>query len=384
MKTRLHVTHELVGKYERQELMANTLLKRIGFSLSGIFIPIYLLTVIELSVKEVLLFGMIAYSFFAFFSPVSAKIVSKIGLKHTMILSLFFYFAFFSKLISVEKNFLDLFIAASALGLGWSIYFTAWWTDLIMFSRKKKKGHDAAAMIYVDIISLAVSPFIGGLIITFFGYSANFYAGIALISLSAVPLLLTKDRKAKFEFSIIDELKAIIKKYRKKEMIGFIGYGVHDLSEIFLWPLIVFSIFGSILFYGLYYSLTLIIAMILIYFLYKEIDSNHKNPIKKIVGLSSSAWLGRVLIFNELSFALFNSIANLAYSMLYVSLDSKIIEEGKKEEEYLRYVVMRIISLGIGGLLISGIFFAMLSFELPIQFLLVAVALLSLTQMKLA
>ena len=90
MKTRLHVTHELVGKYERQELMANTLLKRIGFSLSGIFIPIYLLTVIELSVKEVLLFGMIAYSFFAFFSPVSAKIVSKIGLKHTMILSLFF------------------------------------------------------------------------------------------------------------------------------------------------------------------------------------------------------------------------------------------------------------------------------------------------------
>jgi len=132
---------KILRNREISEIYAMMSLRVMAMSLISIFVPIYLYT-LGYDIPSILLFFIVISMSHMLMSPVSAKISSKIGLKHCMLLSFLFYFLYYVMLSALGMENHIVYFTAALFGIAQALFwipFHAFFLPLLMARKEAKR-----------------------------------------------------------------------------------------------------------------------------------------------------------------------------------------------------------------------------------------------------
>ncbi|MDQ3093702.1 MAG: MFS transporter [bacterium] len=181
-----------VGFDELSEIYASQMLRSLALSLVSIFVPVYLYT-IGYSFRQILLFFAVWFASRLVTTPFMAKIVGRIGPKHSILLSQLIQIVYLSMLMSLESMnwpiYLLATIGATALGLFWIGFHT----DLSKVRHPEHAGKELSYVNNFERIGAILGPLIGGLVANFYDPRYTIFIALVVMVLSSLPLLATKE-----------------------------------------------------------------------------------------------------------------------------------------------------------------------------------------------
>ncbi|MFA5764117.1 MAG: MFS transporter [archaeon] len=299
--------HILKNK-EIDELYINIGLRSFALALVSVFIPIFLLD-LGFNLIDIFMVYLLLSVFHILFTFVSSYLSSKVGFKHTMILSQPFLIAFFIILFSLDAYHLPLILLSLSYGIFSGLFWPAFHGDFAKFSDIGSKGSQVAfGNIIASLLSI-MAPIIGGVIVAFFSFQYVFLFAIALLIVSVIPLFLTKDNKEPVSFSI----KNIFKYKSLKHTFGYLGYGFSARGFGVVWPIFLFvSILNeSYIELGLLTAFLFFFSFISTIIIGKKFDKHNKNFIEAILGFSGFIWLFKLFVV----FPIFAYLADLLHGL---------------------------------------------------------------------
>jgi len=344
---------------ELKEIYLNQVIQTFALSLIGIFIPIYLLN-LGFNMNSVLIFMVVQWSILAFIAPVSAKLSSSIGLKHTILLRmpvLMLYIFLLMFIGNLSMGFL--FIIAILGGMSLCLYWVPLNAEFVKNTDQLHIGQEIGFMMALPRIAGIFAPFIGGAILELFGFNPLFILVLVLIIISVIPLFMSADYRSAFRFSIKDTKISI-----KRNFSGvYFIYGMLHMGETLVWPVFIFVMLSDILVVGAAASITAIGISFFTVLIGKVSDRIYKRKLLIMGAIGYSlVWFSRVFSASLIDVLLLSFMGGLFDSLVHISLFSQFCDEARKEN-ILAHVSSREFWLGIGRIapLMLVIFFSVQS-----------------------
>ncbi len=336
---------------ELNEVYLTLYLRKFAISLINIFIPIYLYT-IGYSLNNILIFIAIWFLFQAIASYVASRINYKIGTKHTIMISVPILILFFWLLYEVPKwNMpLAIYFVAPLIAFSNGLYWVSTNGIFARNSHKKSPGKEVSYLMISSRLGSVLAPLIGGFILTELTFNYLFLIVGILLSLSLVPLFLSKDyscRKKDNWFKILKE--------NKKYFFAYFFQGILSNTTLFVIPFLILFLLKTYISIGLISSVLLVGSFIVILIVGKLTDSFEGKRIIRLGGLILSAILLILLYANNpiiLYFASF--IVGIGIVMIYLPIFaiSSLISKKYNETEFMMLREM--------GLCAGRVFFVLL------------------------
>jgi len=266
----LHLHYTL--NRELAELYASIALRNFTVGLVGIFEPIYLFLFFSNDLVKTLLFFAAINLLHSLLTPLSGKIIVKLGVKHAMLASVPFIFLYYLGLWQVE-NLGNFFLVLIPLAVMYNLfYWTAFHIDFARFSESKNRGSQLSYRHTIAALSAAASPLAGGILIALFGYPALFAIVLVLLFASAVPLFLSEEAHEVYTDSFQKAFQEVfLKKYRSK-VVAFLAEGGESIGQTILWPIFLFILAISYSSIGAIFSVALLAGVIFALYMGRKID----------------------------------------------------------------------------------------------------------------
>lgn len=325
-----------------------------AFSLIGIFIPIYLLT-LGYTVSQVLVFFIIYYGSVAIFSFLAIYLANVFNLQKTIIIGLLFLFVYFILLFLLKSISIPLIIIALLGGLKTALY----WIPLhILFARNAREesiGSSTGKLFALPQIASMAGPLLGGLIAVAFGFKVLFGIIFLILLISSIPLFSLDSLKTSFAFKMPQGLK-LFKKY-PKYFFAEIFDNMGEETEAIIWPIFIYLNLVNIASVGVVGSLASFGSILFTFFIGKTSDKYNKKLIIKIGSfLLLIAWILKYFANNEILFYLITIFSGFSIVMLLVPYTSLIYGIAKKDEDTTdEFFVFREIPVAIGRIAILSI-----------------------------
>ncbi len=340
------------------------------FSLIGIFVPVYLLT-LGYSISQVLIFYIIKHLAVCVFSFFVGHISSHFGLKHTMLMRFPIVLIFLIMLYSLDSIAFPLSLIALLGGFQTALY----WVPLhSLFARSSNKNHmssDVSKLYYFPKIASIIAPLIGGFIIIFFGFNTLFIIAMLFLIVSLIPLFYTSEIKPHVNFQVKEGTK-IFKKYPKY----FFGVGVNHLggmTESVIWPIFVYLTLANILSVGIVGTLLSIGTVLFTLIIGKFSDRFDRKSVIKIGAIFMILiWLSRVFASTEISIYVLTILAGFFTILILVPFTS-ITYNLAKGDNIDEFIVFREIPVAFGRVLILLLALVLVT-KLELTFLLVGIS----------
>jgi len=272
------------------EIYLTIAVRAFAISLIGIFVPIYLFKM-GFSLHYIFLFYAIASAVFSSTVFLSAKLSTKIGIKHGILISMPFLIAYYLLLRSITINSLNwlFFLTPIIAGIHSSLFWVNFHIDFAAFSSKKIRAEQISGSKIFSALLSALGPIAGAFFISYIGFHFLFVLVSALLLISIIPLFKSEEAYIHKSFSFKQTIK-IIKKIGITGLSGFIGYGA-ILCASLAWILFMFLILKSYLGVGLLMSAVLLVGIVSTFFVGKLADKYGKGQILKIGSmLSAIGW----------------------------------------------------------------------------------------------
>ncbi|MBU4078236.1 MFS transporter, partial [Patescibacteria group bacterium] len=181
-------------KRESTQFFVSIAIRSLAMGMVAIFEPVYLYIYFGYSIAHVLFFWAAVSGIFALIVVFGGKVMEKIGLKKTMLFSNFFYFAFYICLFFAHTSFIFLPLAIIARAIGASLFWPAFHTDFIRFTKGEHRARGVSKMSIISLCAGILSPVIGGFILAGLGYASLFVIVLITLFTSSFPLFLSKER----------------------------------------------------------------------------------------------------------------------------------------------------------------------------------------------
>ena len=241
-------------------------------ALIGVFIPIYLL-ILGYSLRQVIFVQLALSLTELLFEYVSSLFISKVGPKHVIGISMIPLICHFWLLSTIKIYHWPLWIIGACGGISLALYWQGYHYD---FSRttKKKDATKNVSKIYIIIAILgAVAPFLGGVIITKFGFNILYIIVIGLLFLVFFPLL----KKTEVHKKVSIDMKKINFKFIKKDIISYSGMGIESAASSFIWPIFVYFATRNYQSVGFITSVALIITIFVTYLVGIKVNNSNRH-----------------------------------------------------------------------------------------------------------
>lgn len=352
----LHFNHNYHHKFllnkEMNLFFLSIFLYGIANSLIGLFVPIYLYEN-NFSIYKIIIFFLLVSISFVLFSILGAKIVAKIGVKHSMLLSTPFlgiYYLGLNFYINEMFYILPFFLSASMI-----FYNYGYHLNYIKHSNKKKIGKELSFIGIISVLSSILSPFLGGLIISVFSFNILFLVGVSLLIISILPLFLTKESYEKYNIDFKKIKKYLFKKNNKINSLSFSGYAIESIIGRILWPIFLIIVIKNITKVGFIVSISLLFSILVFYFIGKLTDKYNKSKLLKFgTGLYFISWIGRIFVTSSVGVFFVDSYKNISEKILHIPWSAKSVEISL-EENYFLFVVSREIIFNLSRIIILPI-----------------------------
>jgi MFS family permease len=334
-------------KKELSEIYLNMVVQTFALSLIGIFIPIYLLKM-GFELNMVFIFMILHWGILAFASPLSARLSSWIGLKHTILLRMPVLMIYMFLLMYIgSMDFFVFFLIAILGGLSACLYWIPLNSEFVKNTNKQHVGEEVGFLMAFPRIAAIFAPFIGGAILEVMGFNPLFVLVLVLIAISVVPLFRSADYKSPFKFRLKDTKITIGRNFSFVHLI----YGMIHMSEVLMWPLFIFLTLGDILIVGAAASITAIGIAFFIVLVGRASDAMDKRKLLVLGAIGYGiVWFARMFSMSPIDILLLSFMGGLFDSLIHVSLFSQFCVEAR-DRNILAHVSSRELWLGIGRVL---------------------------------
>ncbi len=342
----LYFLHFLHNK-ELGELYISIALRFLALSMIGLFIPIYLLYEIGLSLSLVLYFFIMLAFFFALSSILAAYVASRIGFKHLILASVPFHIALILMLALLENFRIPLFLIAAVGSIAVGFYWIGHHADLTRFTKKKKRGQQVGFSFFVVGISAMIGPLLGGLILTKFNFIVLFILASVLLLLSTIPLFFTGDFYQKTPFSA----KEIFKGKRVRDALAYVAQGIEIGTIGILWPIFIFSLLGAYFAIGLIGTLSALMSSAASMIIGKVADKVGRRKVLRIGSFSlSSLWFFRSLV-SSVPHVYLVTIFSFVSDIAGLPMDSVSYTKARYSKNATSFLVFREIFINLGKII---------------------------------
>lgn len=276
-----------------------------------IFIPLILYNM-SFTIKEIILFLILKYSFCLLFIPVGYFIGKKYSVSTLMILSSIIFSITYIYLSQINKNLTSLII----LSILYSSYLMFYWLGRHMYGLsiiEDKKTTDNVSLYNIfTILGGLFSPFIGSYIIEKTSTLTLSTIVLVLMIISIIPL--TKIKKIKLNPNT--QIKHIIKSFPKTNYI----FNTLDQLRYILYTVLPLWIYINIKskysYIGILNIITGLGSIIYIYLLSKKMDKNKKDYLSLSLLIMGTIYFLKITITSNLAYLIITLFEGITKSSL--------------------------------------------------------------------
>lgn len=276
-----------------------------------IFIPLILYNM-SFTIKEIILFLILKYSFCLLFIPVGYFIGKKYSVSTLMILSSIIFSITYIYLSQINKNLTSLII----LSILYSSYLMFYWlgrhTYGLSIIEDKKTTDNVSLYNIFTILGGLFSPFIGSYIIEKTSTLTLSTIVLVLMIISIIPL--TKIKKIKLNPNT--QIKHIIKSFPKTNYI----FNTLDQLRYILYTVLPLWIYINIKskysYIGILNIITGLGSIIYIYLLSKKMDKNKKDYLSLSLLIMGIIYLLKIIITSNLAYLIITLFEGITKSSL--------------------------------------------------------------------
>lgn len=218
---------------ELSELYISLLFRGLAVSLTGLFVPLYL-------VRLGYGFGAVLWVFAWMFTAriisdmLAANTVAKLGPKHGLLIGYALQIVSSGMFLTLHYTHWPLWLLGVVWGSALSFFIIPFEVD---FSKVKHSEHGGKEYSFVTItekIGGLIGPLVGGLIATIFGAQYTFLAAFLVLVIGVIPLF-SSDEPVRVNQRL--DFHGLKKPNIKREVLPFMATGVENVISILLWPL---------------------------------------------------------------------------------------------------------------------------------------------------
>lgn len=276
------------------------------------------------------------------------KLIPKLGFTTAMFFSHLIRVGGFIFLCYFQGNPWALFGAAFLEGLQSNFFWPSYFSIFSDHAHLQRMGKDLGMVQFFLQLLAVFTPAVGGYLALNFGYTSLYFLAIAGCLFSAfIPLVMefetTRDRVSWKEFKRWYQQKAF-----KRLSVSFVGRYFYD-SVLFLWPLFIFLIVGSVEKVGFMYTFALFLAMLMVFFVGSYIDETKtKKSFFLGGGLVSFLWFIRTQVWTVWGIVLVDAIEKVAGSMYWLFYDMITMRRSKGSQAF-SYFIYRELVVSVTG-----------------------------------
>lgn len=337
-----HFWHFLKNK-EMNEIYLSLGIVNFALGLVSVFVPIYFYK---------LGFPLMQILFYYFLLPVNsiiltryvvAPLVIKVGVKKSILYSVLFKIIFFGGLQFLPGATWLFFILPTLNVLKTQISSLSYHLNFLEHSDAKKRGREVSAIFGSALLASLLAPLCGGLIIGLAGFNVLFTFAIALMIVSAIPILWLPDKKTLEP--VVFETKGMWREmFRKSNLPLFVSYGGYAIEEwigFVVWSLFLFFMLKSTATVGAINTIVAAITFLVFYFVGRLSDKKDKRQLIKFGNfLYFFGWVGRIFA---------NSFGAVVFVDSYKSITGNILQvpwvafsyDLAAKRNYFRFIVER-------------------------------------------
>ncbi len=335
---------------EMKFIYLHQVLRAFALSLISIFVPIYLLT-LGFSINVVLLYFVIYYTFLLIFSPLALFFSKKIGYRNVMLFSGILLIIYLSILIYFVKIDSLIYLISIFAGIEGAFYWIPFHFLFTKISIDNKRGEQFTNYLSLGKFAGLISPFIGGIIATFFGFKVLFWFSIFFIIISIFPLFSLNNLKPTNEFSF----SKIIPLFRKnkKFFTGTVAISFIGIAEDIIWPIFIFLGMKTLVSVGLVGTLVIAGSIIFTLIIGRTIDKEKNYNLLRLGGLLYAfTWIIRVCTTSPLLLYVTSLFAGFFSLMVIVSFSVFVYDKIRYSEDAGEFIVFREIPAFVGRMIL--------------------------------
>lgn len=327
---------EVKGIYH---LYLHQFIRGLAFSLVGIFIPIYLLT-LGYSLTTVLIYFLVFHTLTFIFTPIALLLSKKIGYKILIIASAVFVVLFLFFLNKLEQLDIPVLLIAAIAGIENALYFIPMHAFFTRLTENQMRGRQFGLLTTIGQVSGLLGPLVGALVATFFGFSYLFYITIFFILISVIPLFYLENIKPNTKLKL-RRLPHLTKK-NKIFFLGTILDNVRGETEGLIWPIFIFFSLQSLISVGWISFLvgcgTILFTLLLGHFH----DKKDKYFFLRLGAvLYALIWAGRIYIDAPIFLYVFSLLAGFCALMIAIPYNAIFYDkaaEKKDPDEFILFI----------------------------------------------
>lgn len=324
-----HQYRHLFGRdmYEIYFLLA---FRALGFSMIGIFIPLYLLVELHFPLLKVISFFLYLSIFVALGNYLALFFIPRYGAKHVMVASYLFLLTGFALILYLQTQASFYVLAALFEGLGVGLFWIPFHIDMVVHSHKKSVGKASGLISFAGVLGSIAGPIFGGIILKYFGFPILFVFVLCILILSVLPLLFSKDVFVQTSF----DLKYLFVRKHLKYFFAYFVQGVRGTVSSIFWPILLFMILGGYLVLGSYATVSALFLGVLSIFAGDIFDQSKKSVIMKIAApFEALGWILRTLVSTVGSVFTVGLFGGLTATGIDISLLAKSYLVAKRDKE---------------------------------------------------
>ena len=330
-------------------LYTSIFLLQFGFSLIGIFIPLYIFKVTQ-GLAWVLAFYLVFNLTGLILTLPIARLVAKFGSDWIAFVGTIPRVVFFIFLVLANKDPMFFLWAAALWGLAVPLYWLPFHLSVVGSDHKLTFGRDAARISLTGKLATIAGPIIGGLIIQTAGFTPLYLLGLFLIIASALPLFFDKYEFKFPEISLKDLRQNLPFKRMPRLFLGYFGTGLTNQIYDIIWPLYVFLLIGSYQFLGAITSISLLASFVLLILAGRLTDRLGNKILRWSVPLNFINYLIRPFFGGPLFLFSVNLIYELVGIFIWIPLDG-LSYYAAVQTKRLEFFLARELALRSGSLL---------------------------------
>ena len=253
-----------------KELYIFDVLRFFSLATISLFIPAYILFDLQAGLAKTLLFLIILYISFSINSYTAGQCLKKYNPKTLLALSSFIQITAYLLLYHVDKSGTLLYVTGALLGLGNAFFWLCYHSILATITIKKYRGEELSIENLIRVVVTISGPFIGGIIITTYGFHILFIIAACCMISSLIPLSALKIKKPRVAHLNKNPISV-------RDMGALFGNAILQLSEAIFWPLYLFTLLSSYLGLGGVISGASLVSGIYVLFIGKLSDRHKKK-----------------------------------------------------------------------------------------------------------
>lgn len=361
-------------------LYSNIVINEIGSGLVGLFMPIFLWEKFG-RLDYVLFYFLIIHLIYSLTVIFGARLMSKLGQKTAMIISMPFKVLFYLCLYYLALGYpvwIFVILMIIMIEIHMMMFWVPYHSDFAQFTNKKDRGRVIGFLSSISSLVSIFVPIISGWIIYNYDFDVLFLIVIILIAVSVLPLFMVSPTYEKFSFSFLETWRQFFKKKNRPMTLSFFSIGIENMIGGIIWPIFIFQLLaGNFLKVGVISSVIILSTIILQLVMGSYTDKFNKYKLLKWgSGLYALGWILKAFVLTGWQIFVVSAYHNFAAIIMQTPFSAITYEKAADSGHYVdELTVLREIALNLGRVVGAIILIVVINFVgLQWTFILAALA----------